>query len=52
MVAKASVSDGFLIDGYPRELEQGTKFETEVHCQGLWTYTYYPGFHEFISTLL
>ena len=30
MVAKAASSKGFLIDGYPRELEQGTRFEQEV----------------------
>ena len=30
MVAKAASSKGFLIDGYPRELEQGLRFEKEV----------------------
>ena len=30
MMAKADVSKGFLIDGYPRELDQGVKFEAEV----------------------
>ncbi|KAK6195177.1 hypothetical protein SNE40_000655 [Patella caerulea] len=30
MVAKAATSKGFLIDGYPRELEQGIRFEKEV----------------------
>ncbi|RUS83726.1 hypothetical protein EGW08_008522 [Elysia chlorotica] len=30
MLAYAPVSKGFLIDGYPRELEQGTRFENEV----------------------
>ncbi|KAL8598218.1 hypothetical protein ACOMHN_043289 [Nucella lapillus] len=30
MVAKAASSKGFLIDGYPRELSQGTRFEQEV----------------------
>lgn len=30
MVAKADTSKGFLIDGYPRELEQGQRFEQEV----------------------
>lgn len=30
MVKKAATSKGFLIDGYPRELEQGTKFEKDV----------------------
>lgn len=27
---KAKDSKGFLIDGYPRELEQGIRFENEV----------------------
>jgi len=26
----AATSNGFLIDGYPRELEQGIRFEDEV----------------------
>lgn len=30
MAAKAATSKGFLIDGYPRELEQGLRFEKEV----------------------
>jgi len=30
MIKKASVSKGFLIDGYPRELDQGKKFEADV----------------------
>ncbi|KAK7502622.1 hypothetical protein BaRGS_00006197 [Batillaria attramentaria] len=30
MIAKAATSKGFLIDGYPRELEQGQRFEQEV----------------------
>ena len=30
MVSRAADSKGFLIDGYPRELEQGTRFEQEV----------------------
>ena len=30
MMAKAAISKGFLIDGYPRELEQGLRFEKEV----------------------
>ncbi|XP_021354677.1 uncharacterized protein LOC110451142 isoform X2 [Mizuhopecten yessoensis] len=30
MVAAAATSSGFLIDGYPREMEQGTRFENEV----------------------
>ena len=27
---KNTEAKGFLIDGYPRELEQGTRFEAEV----------------------
>jgi len=30
MIAKAATSKGYLIDGYPRELEQGLKFENDV----------------------
>ncbi|ESO98837.1 hypothetical protein LOTGIDRAFT_113888, partial [Lottia gigantea] len=30
MIAKADKSKGFLIDGYPRELDQGLRFEKEV----------------------
>jgi len=30
MLKKAATSKGFLIDGYPRELEQGKKFENDV----------------------
>ncbi|XP_064616911.1 adenylate kinase isoenzyme 1-like [Liolophura sinensis] len=30
MLAKAATSKGFLIDGYPRELDQGIKFEKEI----------------------
>jgi len=30
MIKKASTSKGFLIDGYPRELDQGKKFEADV----------------------
>ncbi len=30
MQKKAKTSNGFLIDGYPRELEQGARFENEV----------------------
>ncbi|XP_046330687.2 uncharacterized protein LOC124114162 [Haliotis rufescens] len=30
MVAKAASSKGFLIDGYPRELDQGKRFESEI----------------------
>jgi adenylate kinase len=31
MDAKMSTSNGFLIDGYPRQVEQGIEFEKEVH---------------------
>ena len=31
-MAANSSANGFLIDGYPRELEQGTRFESEVGC--------------------
>jgi adenylate kinase family enzyme len=31
MKKHAATSKGFLIDGYPRELEQGIKFEKEVN---------------------
>lgn len=30
MLKKVASSKGFLIDGYPRELEQGKRFEQEV----------------------
>lgn len=30
MRTRAPISKGFLIDGYPRELEQGLRFEKEV----------------------
>ena len=30
MIDNIATSKGFLIDGYPRELEQGTRFEAEV----------------------
>ena len=30
MLKKVTSSKGFLIDGYPRELEQGVKFEQQV----------------------
>jgi len=30
MIKKAKTSKGFLIDGYPRELDQGKKFEADV----------------------
>lgn len=30
MVAKVDTSKGFLIDGYPREVQQGEEFERRV----------------------
>jgi len=30
MIAKADVSNGFLIDGYPREVDQGIRFEKSI----------------------
>lgn len=30
MLAKVNTSDGFLIDGYPRKVEQGVEFEKEI----------------------
>ena len=36
MVSKVDSSKGFLIDGYPRELDQGTRFEQEVRRLHLW----------------
>ena len=30
MIKKSSTSKGFLIDGYPRELDQGKRFEADV----------------------
>jgi adenylate kinase len=30
MIKKAATSKGFLIDGYPRELDQGKRFEADV----------------------
>ena len=30
MVAKVDTSKGFLIDGYPREVQQGEEFEQRV----------------------
>ena len=34
MLKTAGTSAGFLIDGYPREVEQGKRFEEEVRiCQ-------------------
>lgn len=31
MLAKVDTSKGFLIDGYPREVQQGTEFEQKVN---------------------
>jgi adenylate kinase len=31
MVSKVNDSKGFLIDGYPRQIEQGIEFEKEVN---------------------
>ncbi len=33
MIAKADVSKGYLIDGYPREVKQGEEFEKKVKPQ-------------------
>ena len=30
MIAKARTSKGFLIDGYPRQVDQGLEFEKQV----------------------
>lgn len=35
MVAKADVSKGFLIDGYPREVKQGEEFEKKVRASAM-----------------
>lgn len=35
MVAKADVSKGFLIDGYPREVKQGEEFEKKVRADAV-----------------
>lgn len=31
MLARVATSKGFLIDGYPRQIDQGIAFETEVN---------------------
>lgn len=36
MIAKADVSKGFLIDGYPREVKQGEEFEKKVGVKFLY----------------
>uniref|UniRef100_A0A8C5MV43 Adenylate kinase isoenzyme 1 n=1 Tax=Leptobrachium leishanense TaxID=445787 RepID=A0A8C5MV43_9ANUR len=38
MVAKAAVSKGFLIDGYPREVKQGEEFEKKIGAPSLLLY--------------
>ncbi|XP_061459986.1 adenylate kinase isoenzyme 1 isoform X1 [Rhineura floridana] len=38
MVAKADVSKGFLIDGYPREVKQGEEFEKKIAAPTLLLY--------------
>lgn len=38
MVAKADVSKGFLIDGYPREVKQGEEFEKKVRAGAMLGY--------------
>lgn len=43
MIAKADVSKGFLIDGYPREVKQGEEFEKKVMVHIIYIYVYiYP----------
>ena len=36
MLSVADTSKGFLIDGYPRKIEQGLEFEKEVKSSHLW----------------
>ncbi|XP_067868366.1 adenylate kinase isoenzyme 1-like isoform X2 [Heterodontus francisci] len=38
MIAKADVSKGFLIDGYPREVKQGEEFEKKISAPTLLLY--------------
>ncbi|XP_078281888.1 adenylate kinase isoenzyme 1-like isoform X2 [Rhinoraja longicauda] len=38
MIAKADVSKGFLIDGYPREVKQGEEFEKKIGPPSLLLY--------------
>ncbi|XP_075434634.1 adenylate kinase isoenzyme 1 isoform X5 [Ascaphus truei] len=38
MIAKADSSKGFLIDGYPREVKQGTEFEKKIAAPSLLLY--------------
>lgn len=41
MIAKADVSKGFLIDGYPREVKQGEEFEKKVGG-GVLSFLFFP----------
>jgi adenylate kinase len=38
MVTKLSNTSGFLIDGYPREVQQGEEFETQIKASNLILY--------------
>ncbi|KAG5835220.1 adenylate kinase isoenzyme 1 isoform X2 [Anguilla rostrata] len=38
MIAKADVSKGYLIDGYPREVKQGEEFEKKIGAPSLLLY--------------
>nr|XP_005168739.1 adenylate kinase isoenzyme 1 isoform X1 [Danio rerio] len=38
MIAKADVSKGYLIDGYPREVKQGEEFEKKIGAPALLLY--------------
>lgn len=43
MIAKADVSKGYLIDGYPREVKQGEEFEKKVgQSTRCWSITHPP----------
>ena len=43
MIKRAAESKGFLIDGYPRELEQGKRFESEVNINFFFIFVYSTG---------
>lgn len=45
MVAKADVSKGFLIDGYPREVKQGEEFEKKVRASAVPCHATPPTIH-------
>lgn len=45
MVAKADVSKGFLIDGYPREVKQGEEFEKKVRAHAMSCHATPPTIH-------